>query len=181
MDDTERDMFDTMTSTKVIAALCGTFLIFLLGKWAVETVYHVGPSGHGDEAHNAYVIATDDGHAEEEVMEEEVDFATLMASADSGAGEKLFKKCKACHKLEDGANGVGPTLYGVVGRDIASIDGFGYSGAVSGLEGNWTPEALSGFLEDPEAYVADTKMTFKGFSDAADRANIIAYLGTIGG
>lgn len=174
-------MFDTMTSTKVIAALCGTFLIFLLGKWAVESVYHVGASGHGDEAHNAYVIATDDGHGEEEVMEEEVDFATLMASADSAAGEKLFKKCKACHKLGAGENGVGPTLFEVVGRDIASIDGFGYSGVVSGLEGDWTPEALSGFLEDPKGYAAGTKMSFKGFSDAEDRADIIAYLGTIGG
>ena len=87
-------MFDTMTSTKVIAALCGTFLIFLLGKWAVESVYHVGPAGHGDEHQNAYVIATDDGHGEEETMEEEVDFMTLMASADAGAGERCSRNAR---------------------------------------------------------------------------------------
>lgn len=175
-------MFDTMTSTKIIGALCGTFLVFLLGKWAIETIYHVGPSGHGGEHQNAYVIATDEGHGEEAAaQEEEVDFAAILASADADKGAKIFSKCKACHKLEAGANGVGPTLFGVVGRDIASVDGFGYSTVVGGLPGNWTPEHLNEFLTAPKTYAPGTKMTFKGLPKVQDRANLIAYLGTIGG
>ncbi|MEE9387070.1 MAG: c-type cytochrome [Paracoccaceae bacterium] len=173
-------MFDTMTSTKVIGALCGTLLIFLFANWAAESLYHVGPAGHGDEAHNAYPIETDDGHAEESA-EVEVDFAMILASADADKGAKVFNKCKACHKLEDGVNGVGPTLFGVLDRDIASVDGFGYTGVLTELPGNWTAEALSDFLENPKSYAAGTKMSFSGLKKIDDRANVIAYLGTIGG
>ena len=180
MEWTERDMFDTMTSTKVIGALCGTFLIFLLVNWAAETLYHVGPEGHGDDARNAYVIETDEGEGEE-VAEEVVDFAAVLASADVDKGAKVFGKCKACHKLEDGANSTGPHLFGVVGRDVASVAGFGYSGVLGDIAGDWTPEILNAFLESPKGFAAGTKMTFSGLKKIGDRANLIAYLGTIGG
>jgi cytochrome c len=110
-------MLDTMTMTKILGGLCGAFLIFLLGNWVAEELYHVGGSGHGDHK-QAYVIET----GEEEVdtaQEEGPDFATLLASADTGKGAKVFSKCKACHKLEAGANGTGPHLYGVVDRTVA--------------------------------------------------------------
>ncbi len=173
-------MFDTMTSTKVIGALCGTFLIFLFANWAAESLYHVGAEGHGDEVHNAYVIETDEGHGDETVEVEE-DFSAILASADVDKGAKVFGKCKACHKLEAGANSTGPTLFGVLDRDIASISGFGYTGVLTELPGNWTPEALNDFLENPKSYAAGTKMTFSGLKKIGDRANLIAYLGTIGG
>ena len=176
---TERDMFDTMTMTKIIGGFCGLFLVFLLGKWAAETIYHVGGDDHGDGHDQAYVIETDDGHAAEEV--EEVSFVELLASADAAKGEKVFGKCKACHKLEDGANGTGPTLFGVVDRDIASVDGYGYSAPLSELPGNWTPDALNSFLENPKKDVPGTKMSYSGLKKIGDRANLIAYLGTVGG
>ena len=66
------------------------------------------------------------------------------------AGERVFGKCKACHKL-DGTNGTGPHLNGVVGREIAAVDGFAYSDALAGMSGDqWTPENLNGFLENPK-------------------------------
>ena len=71
-------MFDTMTMTKTIGGLCGMFLIFLLGKWAADTLYHVGSDGHGDGAGQAYLIETDEGPTEEAV--DEVSFDDLLAS-----------------------------------------------------------------------------------------------------
>lgn len=174
-------MFDTMTSTKIIGGLCGTLLIFLFGNWAAESLYHVGATGHGDgEVVQGYLIETgDEGGAAEETVE--VDFAEVYASADAAKGERVFSKCKACHKLEDGANGTGPYLFNVVNRDIAAVDGFGYSDALASLDGAWTPEHLDGFLASPKSYAPGTKMTFSGLPKVEDRADLIAYLATFGG
>lgn len=175
-------MFDTMTLTKAGGAVCGALLVYLLANWAGESIYHVGPEGHGDEEHvMGYMIETDSDSGGGAAEEETVDFATLLASADAGKGERVFNKCKACHKLEDGANGTGPHLYDVVGRAVSSVDGFGYSGALVAVADTWTPENLSGFLENPKGYAPGTKMGFAGLRDAEDRANLIAYLDTIGG
>ena len=169
-------MFDTMTSTKIIGGLCGTFLVFLLGNMAAESLYHVGPGGH-DGAEQAYLIETDSDAGSDEGVAE-VDFATLLAAADVAKGEKVFGKCKACHKV-DGTDGTGPHLDGVMGRDIGSVGGFGYSAVLTELPGNWDPEELSDFLENPKSYAAGTKMSFAGLGKAGDRANVIAYLETL--
>lgn len=173
-------MFDTMTVTKIGGALCGALLIFLLLNWAGDALYST-EQGHGDHAEAAYVIeveSEEDGH--DEPMEETVDVATLVAAADIEKGAKVFSKCKACHKLADGANATGPTLFDIVDRDIGSIAGFGYSGGMTELEGNWTFEALNEFLIKPKAMVPGTKMSFSGLKKETDRANLIGYLATIG-
>ena len=172
-------MFDTMTITKVGGALCGALLIFLLGKWGGELLFHVG-GGHGEDHASGYVIQVDDG-AEPEEEEEVVDVATILAEGDAGKGERVFNKCKACHKLEDGANATGPHLFGVVGRGIGAVDGFGYSGALSEQGADaWTPETLYAFLEDPKGWAPGTSMSFAGLNKADDRADLIAYLSTVG-
>ncbi|WP_435256522.1 c-type cytochrome [Thioclava sp. FR2] len=171
-------MFDTMTMTKVTGALCGSLLVYLLGGWAAETLYHTTAEAHGDEeVHQAYVIDT--GASESAgAAEEGPDFATLYASADAAAGEKVFAKCKACHKL-DGADGTGPHLNGVVDRAKASSAGFGYSDVLLSMASEaWTPENLDGFLANPKGYAPGTKMSFAGLPKAEDRANVIAYLAT---
>jgi len=174
-------MFDTMTITKAGGALCGAFLIFLLGKWAAESLYHTGASGHGgEEMAQAYTIDTGAGGGEAAAADEGPDFPTLMASADAAKGEKVFGKCKACHKV-DGSNGTGPHLDGVVNRAVASVDGFGYSDPMHAHGGNWDPEALFHFLENPKGVVPGTKMSFAGLPKAEDRVNLIAYLETLGG
>jgi cytochrome c len=169
-------MFDTMTATKIVGGFCGMLLIFLLGGWAAETIYHTG-GGHGDHHEQAYSIDTgeDHGGGEEEVVAE-VPFAEVFEVADAAAGERLWRPCAACHKVEDGSNGVGPHLYGVVGRDKGSVDGFGYSDALASMDGDWTPENLSAFLADPDSYVPGTKMNYNGMRDIQDRANLIAWL-----
>lgn len=174
-------MFDTMTMTKVLGALCGSLLLFLLGAWGAELIYH-GSGGHGDGEHQqAYVIEVEGAGSAEEEVEEEIDFAALLAEADSSKGEKVFSKCKACHKLEDGGKGTGPHLFGVVNRNIAAVDGFGYSSVLTDNGGVWDADSLQAFLEDPKGWAPGTKMSFGGLKKPADRANLIAYLETIGG
>ena len=173
-------MFDTMTLTKIVGSLCGAFLILLLGKWASELLYDTS-GGHGDHAAQAYVIDTgsdDDSGAE---AEEGPSIAELWAAADVDKGAKVFGKCKACHKLEDGANATGPYLYGVVGRAVAAADGFGYSDAIKASAEVWTPETLDGFLENPKGYAPGTTMAFSGLKKASDRINLIAYLDQLDG
>ena len=166
-------MLDTMTLTKIGGGLFGAWLILLLGKWAAEEIYHA--DAHGEQS---YVIEV--ASSAEAAPAEEVDLAALMAEADADKGKSVFRKCSACHKL-DGTDGVGPHLDGVVGRDVASIDGFGYSGALTGLDGNWTPEALYGFLESPKGYAPGTSMGFAGLKKQSDRVNLIKYLEATGG
>lgn len=163
---------DTMTATKVVAGFCGAFLVFLLGKWVAEVIYHV--DGHGEAAYVIDTGAVDTGGEDDGPSLEE-----LLASADIGKGAKVFKKCAACHKVEAGANLTGPSLYGVVGRDIASVDGFGYSSALVAFEGDWTPEALDGFLEKPSKFVQGTSMSFGGLKKDQDRADVIVYLDSL--
>ncbi len=165
-------MFDTMTFTKAAGGICGALLVFLLGKWAAEALFHV--DAHGEAS---YVIEVEGG---EEVAEaEEVDFATIMASASVEDGAKVFRKCSACHKLEAGENGAGPYLYGVVGRAKAAADGFGYSDSLASMGGEWTPENLSAFLEKPSSYAPGTSMGFAGLRKVEDRADVIAYLDSL--
>ena len=167
-------MFDTMTLTKIAGGVCGALLVLLLGKWAATELYHVG--GHGDHA-AAYVIEVEE--ATTEVVEEGPPIEELIAAADVAKGEKVFGKCKACHKLEDGANGTGPHLFDVVNRDIGGVDGFGYSSVLAEMGGTWGYDELDGFLENPKGYARGTKMGFSGLKKDTDRANIIAYLETI--
>lgn len=169
-------MFDTMTLTKVVAALCGSLLVLLLGSWAADELYHVGVD-YGSEVKQAYVIDT----GEEDVAEvvEVVDVVAILASGDAAAGEKVFSKCSACHKMEAGVNASGPYLHGVVGRAVGVASGFGaYSGALSAVADVWSPENLYAFLENPKAYAPGNKMSFAGLKKPEERANLIAYLAT---
>lgn len=168
-------MFDTMTLTKITGALCGALLIYLLGAWAAEELYHVG-GGHGDEEHAAgYVIEVEEAPVGGAV-EEGPSFAELLAVADVDKGAKVFGKCRACHKLEDGANGTGPHLAGIVDRAVSAANGFKYSGALVSVAESWSAENLDGFLASPKSFAPGTAMSFSGLKKPADRANLIAYL-----
>ncbi|MFT4962348.1 MAG: cytochrome c [Paracoccaceae bacterium] len=167
-------MLDTMTLTKAVAALCGALLVLLLGKWAADEIYHMG--GHGEAS---YVIEVETPDDTDMGSQAEVNFDDLMAAADVAKGAKVFKKCGACHKIEAGKNGAGPSLYGVVGRPVGTVDGFGYSATLAGLGGDWTPERISEFLTKPSAFAAGTTMGFAGLKKSEDRVNVIAYLDSL--
>jgi len=169
---------NTMEINKIVGALVGALLIYLGAQFFAEMVFD---GGHGDHHDYAYSVEIESDEGADDAAEE-VDLAALLASADPARGEKVFAKCKACHKVEDGANGTGPHLYGVVGRAIGSVGGFGYSGALSatGAE-TWTPENLFAFLEKPSDWAPGTSMGYGGLKKPADRAALIAYLETTDG
>ena len=173
-------MFDTMTLTKAGGALCGSLLIFLLVKWGADGLYYTGTGGYGEERAQAYTIDTGADDTAAEVVVEGPSFDEVFASADAAKGERSWSKCRACHKL-DGGNGTGPHLDGVVGRAIGAVDGFSYSSALAEHGGEWTPEVLNAFLENPRGYIPGNKMSFGGLPDLEERANLIAYLQTYGG
>lgn len=179
-------MFDTMTMTKAVAGVCGALLVFLLGNWVATSLYAMGGGhggGHGEEGELAQAYTVDTGASGGESAggeEATVDVAALLAAGDAAAGEKVFGKCKACHKV-DGANATGPHLNGVVGRPVASVADFSYSDGMKAHGGDWTPEALEAFLTNPKGVVPGTKMSFAGLAKVEDRANVIAYLQSLGG
>ena len=110
---------------------------------------------------------------------------TLSAAQaqDAAAGEKVFRKCKACHAVGEGAgNKVGPHLNGVFGRTAGSVAGFNYSSAMSAAGTKklvWDEETLNGYLEQPTTYLPKNKMAFAGIKDEKDRADLIAFLKTL--
>ncbi|KPF74526.1 cytochrome C [Blastomonas sp. AAP25] len=109
----------------------------------------------------------------------EVPIATLLASADVAKGEKVFAKCSSCHSINSGgANGIGPNLYGVMGKPHASVAGFAYSDALKSKSGPWTFEEMNKWLTSPKAYADGTKMSFAGLGKAEDRANLMAWMNT---
>lgn len=111
------------------------------------------------------------------------DLGTLLASADAAAGERVFAKCTACHTIDQGgANGIGPNLYGVMGKAIGShAPGFAYSSALSDHGGEWTWENMNAWLTSPRGFANGTKMSFAGLSKAEDRANLMEFMSTYGG
>jgi len=101
----------------------------------------------------------------------------LLAEADVEAGQNATRACAACHSFEKGGpDKVGPNLYGVIGAEIAGVEGFGYSDALAGKEGVWTYEKMSAFLHDPQGWAPGTQMSYNGVKDVEKRANLIAYL-----
>jgi cytochrome c len=102
-----------------------------------------------------------------------------QAAGDLTKGEKIFKKCAACHSVEPGKKKIGPSLHGVIGRTAGTADGYGYSKAMAAYGGSgvvWGEDTLEVYLEAPRSVVKGTKMAFPGLKMAADRADVIAYL-----
>jgi cytochrome c len=112
----------------------------------------------------------------------EVPIATLLATADLAKGADAFKKCTACHTVnQGGANGLGPNLYATMGEPIGQGKaGFAFSDALKGVGGNWDFDKMNAWLTSPRKFAPGTKMTFAGLSDPKERADIIAYLNTQG-
>ena len=166
---------DSSEFNKIAGAVIGAFLIFMLLNFFSGQIYGTGEGAHHEET-LAFAVETEAEAAAGDQEAAGPDYAALLASADAAAGEKVFNKCKACHKIEDGVNGVGPHLWGIVGRDIASVSGYGYSDALAAKEGGWTLQELSAFLEKPSSYAKGTKMSFGGLKKPEDRVNVIVYM-----
>ncbi|EKV30370.1 Cytochrome cy [Caenispirillum salinarum AK4] len=163
---------------KSVAALAVAIaLVFIVN--AVGDIYN--PTRTLDEpVYRAGLDTGDEGGATEVAAAEEepeADLFTLINQAEASAGEKAFRQCASCHTYEiGGPNRVGPNLGNVIGADIAAHEGFNYSDALAGLEGEWTYEKMDAWLANPSDFAPGNKMTFAGVKDIEDRAAIIKFL-----
>ena len=106
--------------------------------------------------------------------------APVAKAADAKAGQEIFSRCAACHTVQKGgANGLGPNLFGVVGRKAGSRPDFSYSAAMKNAGFTWTPQKLDAYIAHPAEVVPGNRMAFAGIPDAKQRADLIAYLGTL--
>lgn len=103
---------------------------------------------------------------------------SLASAQDAAKGEKVYRKCKACHAV-DGKNKVGPHLDGVVGRAAGAVEGYNYSDALKNSGKTWDEATLDAYLADPKGYIPGNKMIFAGLKKEDDRKDLIAYLKTI--
>lgn len=168
-------MASSLETNKILAAIL-TAGIFASGAGVVSRIiYH--PTVPDEPSYFIEVVAEAEQGGGDEGGGEEISVAALLAGADLAGGEKGAKKCVACHSFDEGgANKIGPNLYGIVGRDIASVEGFAYSDALIGIDGDWNYEALDAFLAKPKDFAPGTKMAYAGMKSAEDRADLIIYL-----
>lgn len=171
---------------KIVGAILLAGVIAMVSGVAAEALYKGSVGEHANhEEKRGYTIAgaanEGEGGAAPAEAAKPVEIAEFMAKADAKAGEGLLKKCTACHTFDKGGkNGVGPNQWALVGRVIASHEGFSYSEALKGLSSKkWDAQALSEFLANPKKYAPGNKMSFAGIKDPQERANLIAYLGTL--
>ena len=99
-----------------------------------------------------------------------------QSQGDASRGEKKFEECASCHSVAAGENGVGPSLHGIINRKAASLEDFRYSPAMRNSGLTWTPDTIDTFIADPQKLVPANRMAYAGLTEAADRADLIAYL-----
>lgn len=166
---------DELRLNKVFAGFLFAALLLMAGVKIADVMVP-----HQELAENAYVIEvaeTTDIAAAAPVDTGPEPILALLAGADLGAGEKLSKKCSACHVFDAGGqNKVGPALWNVVNRPLGASEGYAYSDALAGFGGAWDYAALNAFLAKPKGYISGTKMNFAGLKKPKDRANLIAWM-----
>jgi cytochrome c len=162
---------------KILGALLGTCLALLAIHIASGAIFASPvPAKPGYEV----AVKEEKPGAQEATKPAEQPIETLLASASAEHGAQVAKQCTICHNFQEGQGPkVGPDLYGVLGRQIASVPGFNYSAALKGVTGTWTFDKLNVWLKDPRAMVPGTAMTFAGLSSEKQRADVIAYLDTL--
>ena len=181
---------------KFFGALLATLLLILGLNEVSNAVFSSGGGHHGgdhhyetlndwaaDKFHGYRIDIPEAATGGSDEPEEVFDLGLMLANADVAAGERAMRQCAQCHTWDDGgAAGTGPNIYGIMNADIAAKAGFSYSGALSGIEGSWTYEAMNDWLTNPGAFARGNKMSFAGLRSPrkdVERVNIIAYLASV--
>ena len=167
---------DSFEINKIVAAVLMVALLLIgIGKLS-NVIFHVEKPkipGYAVEVEQAITVSSSSKTA----VEEKIDIIALMAMGDITLGEKVFKKCAACHSIvKGGKNNIGPALYNVVGRKTGAVTDYKYSKALASFEKEWTFEELNGYLTKPAKWIKGTKMAFAGLRKEKDRASVIKYL-----
>ena len=168
---------DSFELNKIIAAILLTVLIIIgIGKFT-DVLFHVEkPKESAYKIEGLEVVSTSSAEAETKVVEA-VDIKVLLAMGDLGHGEKVFKKCSACHQIAAGGkNMIGPNLWSVIGRTAGSVSDYKYSKAMVAYGKEWSFEEMNSYLVKPQAYVKGTKMAFAGLRKEKDRASVILFM-----
>ena len=164
---------DSFEINKLIAAVLVTVLLIFGVNKISDIIFDIEkPSVEG------YKVEIKTNNSSSQTKEEDqIDISSLLALGDPDTGKKVYKKCAACHSInQDGANKIGPKLYNVVGRTVGSISDYKYSKALTSYGKEWTFEELNGFLIKPAAWIKGNKMGFAGLKKDEDRASVILYL-----
>ena len=176
-----KDM-DSFEINKIIASILLTALIIIgIGKLADVLFYNEKPKVSAYKVEGVGESLVKEQSTEETKVVEVVDIKALLAMGDMAHGEKVFKKCTACHMIAaDGKNKIGPNLWGVIGRKAGSISDYKYSKAMVAYGKEWTFEEMNSYLIKPQAYIKGTKMAFAGLRKEKDRASVILYMNSKG-
>ena len=169
---------DSFEINKIIAAILLTVLIVIgIGKFT-DILFHVDKPKE-----SAYKVEGLESEVTKKVSEavetkgQPVDIKKLLAMGDIDHGQKVFKKCSACHMIaSDGKNMIGPNLWGVIGRTAGSVSDYKYSKAMVAYAKNWSFEEMNAYLIKPQAYIKGTKMAFAGLRKEKDRASVILFM-----
>jgi len=168
---------DSFELNKIIAAVLMTALIVIGINKLADSIFHVEKPKQSAYKVEGVELVSSTGIAAEVKEVAQLDIKEILALGDETHGEKVFKKCSACHIVaKGGKNLIGPALYGVVGRATASIPDYAYSSALKDHGKNWSFEELNAFLLKPRSYIKGTKMAYAGLRKDKDRASVILYL-----
>ena len=164
---------DSFEINKIVAAVLVVFLVvFGIGKIS-DIVFHVEKPN--TSAYKVEFAEADKTKASSSVQT--VDIAALLALGSVEHGQKVFKKCSACHSIKKGGrNNIGPALYSVLGRNMGALQNYKYSKALIAFGKDWTFEEMNNFLIKPTSYIKGTKMAFAGLKKEKDRASVILYM-----
>ena len=168
---------DSFEINKIIAAILLTALIVIgIGKFA-DVLFHVDKPKETAYKIEGLETSTTSKAVSETKIQEKVDIKLLLAMGDLAHGEKVFKKCSACHMIAaDGKNMIGPNLWSVIGRKAGAIGDYKYSKAMVAYGKEWTFEEMNSYLIKPQAYIKGTKMAFAGLRKEKDRASVILFM-----
>ena len=165
---------DSFEINKIIAAIIIVFiLVFGVGKIS-DIVYHVEKPNTSAYKVEVKTASTSSKSSD---LSEAVDISSLLAMGSIEHGQKVFKKCSACHSVKKGGkNKIGPALYNVLGRDMAALKDYKYSKALIAFGKDWSFQEMNAFLIKPQKYIQGTKMAFAGLKKEKDRASVILFM-----
>ena len=169
---------DSFELNKIAGAVLATLLCLVAVNITAEAIYT--PHKPAKPGYEIAIPQPGAAPAAGQVAAPEEPIEKLLANAAPDRGETVAKQCMSCHTFQKGGpNGIGPNLYGIIGRPRASVPGFNYSDGMKAKGGEWTIDDLNKFLTKPQEFIPGTKMTFAGLPRGNQRADLIAYLNSL--